>query len=79
MRTIRKNQQDIQQIKTSATEVENAFHDLISTLDKAEESVSMKTGQWKLLQQTHRENGLKKNKKRIFKTHETASSSLPYI
>lgn len=40
MRTIRKNQQDIQQIKTSATEVKNAFHDLISTLDKAEEKVS---------------------------------------
>lgn len=39
----------------------------------------METGQWKLLQQTHRENGLKKNKKRIFKTHETASSSLYII
>lgn len=40
MRTIRKNQQEIQQIKTSATEVKNALHGLISILDEAEERVS---------------------------------------
>ena len=40
MRTIRKNQQEIQQIKTSATEVKNALHGLISILAEAEERVS---------------------------------------
>lgn len=41
MRTIRKNQEEIQQIKTSVlTEVKNAFHGLIIILDKAEERVS---------------------------------------
>ena len=47
----KKNQEEIQQIKTSVlTEVKNAFHGLIIILDKAEERVSMKIGQWKLRQ-----------------------------
>lgn len=62
IRTIRKNQQDIQQIKTSATDVKNAFHDLISTLDKTEERVSEhEDRQMETSPTDAQENGLKKN------------------
>jgi len=41
------------------------------------ESVSMKIGQWKL--SDRQREWIKERKKRIFKTHETVSSSLTYI
>ena len=55
MRIIIKNQEEIQQIKTSVTEVKNTFRGLISIPDMAEERVSELEGRSMETSQTDRQ------------------------